>query len=138
MTSSATQDSTTQTADPSINTATWWELPVADLEEAKAFYGAVFGWTFTPFMAGYSGINNGSALIGGLFEDKDLATSDGIRIYVNVTDIESTLRAAEQAGGSVRTPRTEVGGDMGWWAELVDPGGRRLGVCSGNPARQAS
>ncbi|MGI8697054.1 MAG: VOC family protein [Mycobacteriales bacterium] len=60
-------------------------------------------------------------------EPKETAAADGIRVYVNVTDLESTLAAAKEAGGDVRTPRAEVGGDMGWWAEIVDPGGRRVG-----------
>jgi hypothetical protein len=35
----------------------------------------------------------------------------------------------------VSHPREEVGGDMGWWAEITDDGGRRLGLCTGNPPR---
>jgi predicted enzyme related to lactoylglutathione lyase len=120
--------------DSTLNTVTWWEMPVADLAQAQQFYGKVFGWTFVPFGEGYVGANSGSALIGGLFQAPDLAGNDGIRIYVNVPDLEATLEAAVLAGGSVREPRTEVGGDMGWWARITDPGGRIVGVCTSSAA----
>ncbi|WP_154794999.1 VOC family protein [Occultella kanbiaonis] len=117
-----------------VNTVTWWELPVTDLDQAKSFYGAVFGWTFTPFGEGYEGILNGSEMIGGLWQAPEQATSDGIRVYVNVADLEATLAAAEAAGGTVKNTREEVGGDMGWWAQIVDPGGRLVGLCTDNAA----
>lgn len=118
-----------------INTVTWWEIPVRDLEKATNFYTAVFGWTFKTFGEGYLGIFNGPAMVGGLFEAPDKVDGDGLRIYVNVADLEATFAAAESAGGSVSHPREEVGGDMGWWAEITDDGGRRLGLCTGNPPR---
>lgn len=122
---------TTQPTAAPVNTVTWWEIPVLDLEQAQAFYTAVFGWTFTPFGEGYLGIMNGADMVGGMFEDATAAAGDGIRVYVNVTDLEAVLAAVEAAGGTVHTTRTEVGNDMGWWAEIVDPGGRRLGLCTG-------
>lgn len=118
-----------------VNTVTWWEIPVRDLEQATRFYGAVFGWTFQPFGEGYVGIVNGSAMIGGLVQAPDKVDSDGINVYVNVEDLESAFDKARQAGGSVSHPRQEVGGDMGWWAEITDDGGRRLGLCTDNAPR---
>jgi predicted enzyme related to lactoylglutathione lyase len=60
-----------------------------------------------------------------------------VKIYVNVADLEASLAAADAHGGAVLTPRTEVGGDMGWWAEISDPDGRWLGLCTGEPATTA-
>lgn len=120
-----------------LNTVTWWELPVTEVERAKAFYGSVFGWTFTSFGddESYAGVMNGSELVGGLYKaEESVGTGPVIRTYVNVADLEATIAAAEAAGGSVRTPRTEVGGDMGWWAEITDPDGRWVGLCTGRPA----
>jgi predicted enzyme related to lactoylglutathione lyase len=118
----------------SLNTVTWWEIPASDLSAAKDFYGTVFGWTFTPFGEGYLGIMNGADLIGGLWSAEEGSVGDGIRVYVNVADIETTLAAVESAGGSVATARQEVGGDMGWWASFKTPDGRLVGLCSGTPA----
>jgi predicted enzyme related to lactoylglutathione lyase len=126
-----TGETTTAT---NLNTVTWWEIPTSDLDGAKEFFGAVFGWTCTPFGQGYLGIMNGSELIGGLWAAEDGSVGDAIRVYVNVADIEATLAAVESAGGSVVTARQEVGGDMGWWASFKTPDGRLVGLCSGSPA----
>jgi predicted enzyme related to lactoylglutathione lyase len=121
-------------ADP-INNVTWWEIPVADLDNGARFFGAVFGWTFAPMGDGYRGVHADGVLIGGLFESPETSRGDGVRVYVNVLDLEANLVAAERAGGTIRRPRTEVGGDMGWWAEIADPAGRTLGLCTSQPAR---
>jgi predicted enzyme related to lactoylglutathione lyase len=119
---------------PANNTVTWWEIPVQDLEKAKDFYTAVFGWSYQPFGEGYAGIFAGEAMIGGLSEAAGEDVVDGIRIYVQVEDIEHTLELVEKNGGSLKTPRTEVGGDMGWWANFTDAQGRLIGICTNNPA----
>jgi predicted enzyme related to lactoylglutathione lyase len=126
----------TETPQEPLNTVTWWELPVSDIAAAQTFYGAVFGWTYASMGDddAYMGIMNGGQLIGGLYRadgvDRD---ASAVRTYINVADLEATFAAAEAAGGSVRTPRTEIGGDMGWWAEIDDPDGRWIGLCSGAP-----
>ncbi|MTD14256.1 hypothetical protein GIS00_09885 [Nakamurella sp. YIM 132087] len=121
-----------------LGTVTWWEIPVADLDVSSTFLTAVFGWTFMPFGEGYLGILNGGGpetLVGGIFKaEPEQVAAAGIQVYINVRDMEDTLAKASAAGGTVRTPRTEVGGDMGWWAEIVDPGGRRIGLCTGSAA----
>ena len=124
---------TENAAPPADNTLGWWEIPVQDLEKAKPFYAAVFGWEFQPFGEGYAGVLANGALIGGMSQsDEDII--NGIRIYINVADIEATLAKAADNGGAVKTQRTEVGGDMGWWANFTDSQGRLIGLASGNPA----
>lgn len=119
-----------------LNTVTWWELPVSDVGAGKAFFTTVFGWTYVSFGddENYVGVSTGTALVGGLYRAESIGAGDPVRVYVNVADLEGTLSAAEAAGGRVLTARTEVGGDMGWWAEIADPDGRRLGLCTGREA----
>ncbi len=114
--------------DPVLNTVTWWEIPVTDLDEAARFYPAVFGWTVAPFGDGYLSITHAGRMIGGLYRTARPGVGDGVRLYVTVADLEEILDAAVAAGGSVVTPRTAVGDEMGWWAEIADPAGRRLGL----------
>jgi len=121
------------TTDPSLNTVTWWEIPVQDLEKAKAFYTAVFGWGYTPFGDGYAAVTAGEQMIGALSESAD-AVGEGVRIYVQVADMEGVFAKVEANGGSVKTPRTEIGGDMGWWGSFTDAQGRVIGVATNNPA----
>jgi uncharacterized protein len=122
-----------------LNTVTWWELPVSDVARARDFYGPLFGWTFSSFGPdddAYLGVHHGGELIGGIFQsDVDPAAPAAVRVYLNVADLEAVLTAARTLGGSVRTPREEIGGDMGWWAEISDPDGRWIGLCSDNPPR---
>jgi predicted enzyme related to lactoylglutathione lyase len=116
-----------------INTVTWLEIPVRSLAKAQEFYSGVFGWTYQPFGEGYAAIVVGEAMIGGLSESVD-DVADGIRIYVQVDDLERTLELAEKNGGAVKTSRTEIGGDMGWWANFTDPDGRLIGLATNNAA----
>jgi len=119
--------------DPTVNTVTWWEVPVQDLEKAKTFYTAVFGWGYAPFGEGYEGILAGEQMIGGLSTSEEPVT-DGVRIYVQVDDMEGTFAKVESSGGAVKTPRTEIGGDMGWWGNFTDPEGRVIGLATTNAA----
>ncbi len=104
---------------------------------AKAFYGALFGWTFSSFGgddAEYAGVHHAGVLVGGLYRsDAEPAGAPTIRTYINVADLEAVLSTAETLGGAVRRSRQEVGGDMGWWAEVSDPDGRWIGLCSDKP-----
>ena len=52
---------TTSTRTP--NPVTWFEIHTANPERAKAFYGAVFGWTFDDAAPGYTmiGLGEGAA-----------------------------------------------------------------------------
>jgi uncharacterized protein len=137
MTSTDTTPSNTQPAagDPTLNTATWWEIPVTDLDAAEAFYGPVFGWTFLPFGEGYRAINGpGGRMIGGLMTGIDVSPAGGIRLYVNVHDITVTLAKVTEAGGTVVSPGQPIGGDMGWWGAFTSPDGQVVGLCSTGPA----
>jgi uncharacterized protein len=132
-----TDDPTPATSAP-LNTVTWWELPVSDVSRAKRFYGALFGWTFSSFGddEGFAGVHHDGTLVGGLYRaDGDPTAGPSIRAYLNVADLEAVLDTAEALGGSVRRGRTEVGGDMGWWAEISDPDGRWIGLCTDAPPR---
>ena len=117
-----------------LNTVTWWEIPVRSLEKAKTFYTAVFDWNYTPFGEGYEGILVGESMIGGLSESSSEPGGDGIRIYVQVDDMEAVFAKVESNGGAVKTPRTEIGGDMGWWGNFTDPEGRIIGLATNNAA----
>jgi predicted enzyme related to lactoylglutathione lyase len=121
------------------DTVTWWELQVSDLEPARAFYGAVFGWTFQPFgddflMASAPDGTPLGGLDGGTGKGESPA-GRGVRVYVQVEDLEATLAKVTAAGGAVTTPRTVITEEYGWFATFTDPSGLTLGLVSSNPAR---
>lgn len=116
---------------------TWWELPVPDLEKGKAFYGAVFGWTFQNFGGSYEMIlTSGGDMVGALDGSRETPPGHGVAVYVNVADLEATLARVADNGGTVIDARNEVGGDMGWWAQFDDHAGQRIGLCTSNPAKE--
>jgi predicted enzyme related to lactoylglutathione lyase len=119
----------------------WWEIETPDPEAFQGFHGAMWGWTFAPAFADgeldadYWVIRVGDEGIGGLQRS---ASGDppraGVRLYVEVPDLEASLRRVQSLGGRVERPRTELGGDDRWFATAVDPTGISFGLWTANPA----
>jgi predicted enzyme related to lactoylglutathione lyase len=57
-----------------------------------------------------------------------VAPQPGTRLYVEVDDLEETLRRAEALGGAVERRRTALGGDDRWFAVVTDPSGVSFGM----------
>lgn len=126
-------------AEPVANgQVTWWEIPVPDLEKGKAFYGAVFDWTFQNFGGSYEMIHNDGEMIGALDGTPHESIGDGVALYFRVADLEDTLARVLRAGGSVVHERVEIGGEMGWSATFRDPDGFRIGLWTGSPAKEGA
>ena len=84
------------------NPVSWFEVHTADPERAKAFYGAVFGWTYDDSMPGYSMIGLGDdAPIGGGIAHSDGNFPNDAVFMVEVPDVAAALAAAAEHGGSV-------------------------------------
>ena len=119
-----------------ITEMNWWEIPVPDLDDAMRFYGAVFGWTFQPFGEDYfAATGPDGAMLGGIFKVPPDELANGVRITFSTDDLEGALERVAAAGGTVVTPRSEIGGDMGWWAAITDPAGRWIGLSTTTPPR---
>lgn len=115
----------------------WWEIQVPDLEQAKAFYGEVFGWSFEPYGDDFVIIKSDGEMIGGLDVPAEPREPAGrhVLIYFDVDDLEETVSAVERAGGTVVRPRGEIGNDWGWYAIIADPSGLKLGLTTSRPPR---
>ena len=117
-----------------ITKMNWWEIPVPDLDDALRFYGEVFGWAFQPFGEDYfAATGPDGAMLGGIFKVPVAELANGVRITFTTDDLESALNRVAAAGGSVVTPRSEIGGGMGWWAAFTDPAGRWIGLSTSKP-----
>ena len=69
------------------------ELPVTDMDAAKAFYAKAFGWTFEDYGPGYAAFTN-AGLDGGLrLEGKPFPT--GALIILMADDLEAAERRVE-------------------------------------------
>jgi uncharacterized protein len=124
-------------------TVTWWEIQVDDVAKAAAFYGTVFGWAFQYPMGDDYGLIMSPAgdMIGGLDGSSTEAPApEGrrTRIYVSVDDLESTLAKVASAGGTVRTERTLISEEFGYWADFTDPSGITVGLVTDQPPAAVS
>ena len=112
----------------------WHELLTNDLEDARNFYTKVVGWTTQK----WDGANKdyimwmaGETPIGGLMpmpEDaKKMGTPPSWIAYVEVPDVDQTLRDAERLGGRVIEPARAMP-QVGRFAVLRDPQGAVISV----------
>lgn len=80
-----------------------------DVPRAKAFYEAVFGWTFTPWgpPGFYQTRDAGEGVLGALQGRRQLLEGPKLRAFENtmgVEDVKATVAAVEANGGKVVMP----------------------------------
>ncbi len=105
------------------------ELTVTDLDRAKRFYAAAFGWGFNDYGPEYAGIQalqgGTAAEVGGLRLDKEVR-SGGPLVLLYSADLDQTLSSVNDAGGKVvNGPYPFPGGRR---FHFQDPSGNELGV----------
>ena len=110
--------------------ATWFEIPVLDLDRATDSYERVFlvelerdvvdGHDAAYFPAGDGPVGGAGALMHG---ESDVPSLDGTRVYLGVDDLEGVLERAVAAGGRLLYPATKVGDSV--VAEIADSEGNR-------------
>ena len=116
------------------NRAVWFDIPVADLDRAAAFYRAMLkidvqkqesdGFAFC-FLAHDEG--NGGCLVPGADE---ISSTGGILVYLNVDGrIRDAVAQVEQRGGKVTEPVHSIG-PHGFRAVVLDSEGNRIALHS--------
>ena len=120
-----------------MNPIQWVEIAATDLERAKEFYAKVFDLEFQliempdsrmymfggPDQIGSSGCLVQSSI--------NTPSEDGAIVYFACEDVAVEVERAEQAGGKVLVPKTDIG-EFGFFAQLIDTEGNRIGVHSQN------
>lgn len=109
------------------NTLCHVELNVRDLERAKAFYGALFGWQFRPFGPSMVAFGTDAGHIGGLQLAEEVNPGESPSLWFRVEEIEPLIARGESMGGHVTQPKGELPG-VGWSAQIEDPDGNRIGL----------
>lgn len=114
----------------------WFEIPVTDLERAKAFYEHVlqedmslqqmdeFKMAFFKMEEGKYGSTGTLCLA-----ESYVPSHQGTMVYLGVTDIDGTLKRVEENGGSVLNPKMSIG-EHGFVAHFEDSEGNRVGLHS--------
>lgn len=112
------------------------ELSTSDPSAARAFYGALFGWTFTDVPMGettYTMIDG----LGGIAKTPAPEAPTQWVGYVTVDSIDDATKQVRDLGGQVHVDRTDAGG-MGFFAIVSDPTGGTVGLWEETPARKAA
>jgi predicted enzyme related to lactoylglutathione lyase len=104
------------------------ELTIRDPAEAKAFYGAAFGWRFTDYGPDYVGIQavGREGEMGGL--TRGTTHPGGPLVVLFSTDLDRTCEAVASAGGAIVKPPFPFPGGRRF--HFADPSGNVLGVWS--------
>jgi uncharacterized protein len=118
---------------PVVNGIGWFEIGTGAPAEAEAFYGDVFGWTFSDddstenyrlaHIEGAPGPQGGIAA----GTDQNYAI-----FYLVVTDLAATCARVEAAGGKVLVPPATNSGGLAF-AHVSDPAGNHFGVFTPPP-----
>ena len=107
------------------------EIPVTDMQAAREFYGAAFGWSFTTYGAEYSGIRTAaeresdSDEAGGLILTETV-TRGGPLVLMYSDNLDSTLDKVTAAGGTVINGPYDFPGGRRF--HFLDPSRNELGV----------
>jgi uncharacterized protein len=116
------------TAQP-LGTPTWIDLGVPDLDRARAFYGAVFGWEFAAReeLGGHTTCLLRGRAAAALSPTFDAASGPAWRVFLATPDCDETVSRVRRAGGEVLVPPTDVL-DQGRMAFARDTTGAVFGL----------
>ncbi len=110
----------------------WCELMTTDVQAAKSFYGALFGWTLEEVnVTGmpYTLAKVGGVAIGGIMGMPAQAAGAPPHwgSYVTVDDVDATAKKAEQLGARIRVPPTDIP-TVGRFCVFHDPQGASIAI----------
>ena len=105
------------------------EFPAKNIETAKAFFTAVFNWSFEDYGPEYTAFSN-EGLDGGFFlSDQSVSTANGSALIVFYSaDLEATQAKIEGAGGEIVKPIFNFPGGRRF--HFADPNGNEYAVWS--------
>lgn len=117
-----------------------FEIHADDVERAKQFYGAVFGWTFQdwtpftgdPYWGAITGAEGEAGINGAIVTRMGSrpAPGQGLNAFactMQVTDYDATHERILASGGVVALPKYALTG-MAWQGYYLDPEGNTFGI----------
>jgi hypothetical protein len=119
------------------NALNWFEIPAADFDRARKFYGAIFDYempdfTMGPNRMGFFLMEQGVGVGGAIVSGPGYTPSDtGTLVYLNGgADLSHVLGRIAGAGGSVLVPKTLISDELGCFAVFRDSEGNRVALHS--------
>lgn len=125
--------------DVGLGRVAWFDITSPDLVKSKAFYGALFNWTFTALEGTEYAVEivaRGKGIGTLRIAEGKISNFNGV-VYIQVADMQASCRKATELGGTIPpgfpfnlTNRT------GAVALVVDPTGHPVGLYSPTPLPQ--
>jgi len=119
------------------NPVVWFEIPVNNLERAKAFYDAVLDIDIQivdlggPRMGMFPAEQGATGASGGLMEyDSYVPSYDGTLVYLSCEDLQNELDRIEAAGGKILRPKSQISPEHGYMGVIEDSEGNRVALHS--------
>lgn len=135
MTSTTSKPQTTSALSPSEASA-WFEIPVRDFARARRFYEAMLGVTLREERMGPSHMGIfpcQTPVAGGCICAMDgyAPSQTGTIVYLTTLgDLQQQLDRVSGLGGGVLLPKTALPEGMGFYAQIRDSEGNRVGLYS--------
>lgn len=103
------------------------ELPATNMAVMKAFYTAVFGWSYVDYGPGYAAIT-GAGMDGGFDADSGARkpSDQGALVVLYSDDLEASETAVKAASGEITAPIFSFPGGRRF--HFKDPSGNELAV----------
>lgn len=118
------------------NPVGWFEIPVADMARAKAFYEHLLGLELEEHaigpdrMAWFPAAPDATGAAGALVLGGGRNPSPaGVLVYFTAPDLDAALARAEEKGGATLLGRTGIG-EFGFYGLVRDSEGNRIGLHS--------
>lgn len=103
------------------------EIPVADLERAREFLAAMFGWEFRMWGDDYMSFNDGR-LNGGFRRAAEPASSAGVLLVFYSADLERDVARVQQLGATISEDIFAFPGGRRF--HFIDPAGVEYAIWS--------
>ncbi|MBW5805358.1 VOC family protein [Burkholderia sp. COPS] len=108
------------------------EFNVSDIGRSKAFYGSVFGWTFTDYGPTYTEFHDGR-IAGGLTTGEPVRPG-GPLVILYADDLAEIQRRIEATGATINRRTFSFPGGRRF--HFIDPDGYELAVWSADESSQ--
>jgi uncharacterized protein len=117
-----------------LGRSAWFDLPVADLADAMAFYEGLLGWNYKQMenspLADYAMIDVGGELIGGLrkMPPSTLPKNEIPILYFTVEHLADKVARAKELGAEIVGATVELGKERGRYQWIRDRAGNLIGL----------
>lgn len=103
------------------------EIPVTDLNKARDFFSALFGWSFQSWGDDYMSFHDGQ-MDGGFRRSVEPAPPTGVLVVFFSTDLKRDFERVQELGATISEPVFQFPGGRRF--HFIDPAGTEFAIWS--------